>query len=142
MAISLSSIFVYVYFQAFFVFFFQFSNNLWWRKHKDCEMFDKNDEKRQQKGVITVNSFFLISPMVGLRRHYCTIGRNTRKMNPPNNNKKEENAMTCDRSHGEFVGMYKANLCVMQVLSWSMKNHNLIASLLVTLIVIHEFSWL
>jgi hypothetical protein len=30
----------------------------------------------------------------------------------------------------------------MQVLSWSMKNHNLIASLLVTLIVIHEFSWL
>jgi hypothetical protein len=48
--------------------------------------------------------------------------------------------MTCDRSCGEFVGMSKAKLCVMQILARSMKNHNLTASLPITLIVIHEFS--
>jgi hypothetical protein len=102
-------------------------------------MFNKDDEKRQQKGVITINYSFLISSMVGLCHHCCTIRRNMRNTNPRNNNKNEKNAMACDRSYGEFVGMSKAKLCVMQVLALSMKNHNLIASLLVTLIVIHEF---
>jgi hypothetical protein len=50
--------------------------------------------------------------------------------------------MTCDKSCGEFVGMFKVKLCIMQVLAQSLNNHNLVASLLVTLIVIHEFSWL
>jgi hypothetical protein len=50
--------------------------------------------------------------------------------------------MTCDKSCGEFVGMFKVKLCIVQVLAQSLKNHNLVASLLVTLIVIHEFSLL
>lgn len=63
MAISLSSISLHVYFQVFFVFVFRFSNRLWWRRHKDCEMFNKDDQKRQQKGVIIINSSFMISHM-------------------------------------------------------------------------------
>lgn len=62
-AISLSSISLHVYFQVFFVFVFRFLNRLWWRRHKDCEMFNKDDEKRQQKGVIIISSSFMISPM-------------------------------------------------------------------------------
>lgn len=50
-------------FSSFFVFVFRFLNRLWWRRLKDCEMFNKDDEKRQQKGVIIISSSFMISPM-------------------------------------------------------------------------------
>jgi hypothetical protein len=63
-----------------------------------------------------------------------------RQILPKATTQEEENAMICDRSRGESIWMSKAKLCIMQVFARPMKNHNLTTSLLVTLIVIREFS--
>ncbi len=46
---------------------------------------------------------------------------------------------TQEKKSGELVEISRAKLYVMQVFAWFMKNHNLVANLLVTLIFIHEF---
>ncbi len=131
-AISFSPLFfVYLSSNLFCVCFFGFLINCDEEGTRIVRCSTKSKKKDDKKVLPLLALVLWLPPCHHLCHHHCTIRRNVRKSSQQWQHKKKKVVNLLKYLERSFV------LC--KSFAWSMKNHNLVANLLITLIFIHEF---